>query len=240
MPPRKNILIVGDSLTEFGYDNRWVSNLQHEYQRRADVVARGFSGYNTRWVLEMLNDDARSEIVVPVTQSLFCAVFLGANDAAAGFATEVPLEEYQSNLRGIIRALREKAHPEFGVVVVTPPPVDQEVLLAYTIANWNPAATCSPRTLEHTKLYRDAALQVAQEEGCVAVDLYKVFLGDDVAQSFAPNQPWSKYFPDGLHFNDEGGKLISTALLAALPDDCKAASLPMDAPDWLELASRTS
>jgi isoamyl acetate esterase len=240
MPPRKNVLIVGDSLTEWGYDNRWVANLQHEYQRRADVVARGFCGYNTRWVLEMLHDDTRIGTVAPMTESLFCAVFLGANDAAAGFFTEVPLEEYTSNLRGIIHALKERAHPEFGVVVITPPPVDQNVLLAFTIANWDAAAKVSHRTLENTKRYGDAALRVAEEEGCIAVDLYKVFLGDDVAQAFVANQPWSKYFPDGLHFNADGGKLISDAVLAALPEGCRAAALPMDAPDWLDLAARCS
>jgi hypothetical protein len=32
----------------------WLAQLQHLYARRADVIGRGFSGYNSRWALTMV------------------------------------------------------------------------------------------------------------------------------------------------------------------------------------------
>ena len=46
---REQILLVGDSLTQRGFDSKkgWVSKLASTYARRADVINRGYSGYNT-------------------------------------------------------------------------------------------------------------------------------------------------------------------------------------------------
>ncbi|KAG6972575.1 hypothetical protein JG687_00001413 [Phytophthora cactorum] len=49
---RPTVLLVGDSLTEKGTNpkaNGWVTLLQNDYTRSANVVPRGLSGYNTRW-----------------------------------------------------------------------------------------------------------------------------------------------------------------------------------------------
>ena len=45
------VLLFGDSLTQysFGPEGGWAASLADKLQRRADVVVRGFSGYNTRW-----------------------------------------------------------------------------------------------------------------------------------------------------------------------------------------------
>lgn len=34
----------------------WATRLADMYQRKADVIVRGFSGYNTAWLLKMLPD----------------------------------------------------------------------------------------------------------------------------------------------------------------------------------------
>lgn len=51
------ILLFGDSLTEYGVDpeiSGWVSSLTSHYYRRADIVVRGYSGYNSQWVYHLL------------------------------------------------------------------------------------------------------------------------------------------------------------------------------------------
>ena len=49
---RPRIALYGDSLTQFSFDVRgWGAMMAHSYQRRADIINRGFSGYNTRWAL---------------------------------------------------------------------------------------------------------------------------------------------------------------------------------------------
>ena len=51
------VLLFGDSLTQyaFGTDGGWAAMLAEKLQRKADVVNRGFSGYNSRWCRVILD-----------------------------------------------------------------------------------------------------------------------------------------------------------------------------------------
>jgi lysophospholipase L1-like esterase len=52
---RPRIILLGDSLTQQGYyDGGWGANIARIYQRHADVILRGYSGYTTRWILPLL------------------------------------------------------------------------------------------------------------------------------------------------------------------------------------------
>jgi lysophospholipase L1-like esterase len=51
------IILFGDSITQGSFSvGGWGARLQDHYQRRADVLCRGYSGYNTRWALHLLDD----------------------------------------------------------------------------------------------------------------------------------------------------------------------------------------
>lgn len=76
------------------------------------MVLRGYSGYNTRWALKVLDrvfptvghDGAAAAPPVAVT------VFFGANDASlpdryAAFQ-HVPVDEYKQNLHAIVSSLK--------------------------------------------------------------------------------------------------------------------------------------
>ena len=94
------IILFGDSITQGSFDSvsPWGSLLANRYQRRADAVNRGFSGYNSRWALHILPS------VFPASDDIppLVTIFFGANDAS--LATEdskrqhVPVEEYRENL----------------------------------------------------------------------------------------------------------------------------------------------
>ena len=69
--------------------------------RKADVVNRGFSGYNTRMCLKML-----PHIASDLKNVSAVTVFLGANDASdlkENPVQAVPLPEYCQNLAKIIK-----------------------------------------------------------------------------------------------------------------------------------------
>ena len=74
---------------------------------QVDVVLRGYSGYNTRWALKVLDK------VFPRVEGgepLAVTVFFGANDAClpdryAAFQ-HVPLHEYMHNLHSIVSFLK--------------------------------------------------------------------------------------------------------------------------------------
>lgn len=56
----------------------WLALLSHWWERRFDVVNRGFSGYNTRWAMALLDRLFPHGEVVPVG---LVTIFFGANDA---------------------------------------------------------------------------------------------------------------------------------------------------------------
>ena len=93
---RPAIVLLGDSLTQYGFGSGgWAARLAHQYQRRADVMNRGFSGYTTRWLAA-----APSASSVPHARVLLTTIFLGSNDAAVkGDRHHVPLDEFQENLQ---------------------------------------------------------------------------------------------------------------------------------------------
>lgn len=139
---RPPILLFGDSLTQFGfgiatatsvdsgqaqakdrvvkeYNVGWASLLSSAYTRRADVLNRGFSGYNSRHAVELLlprvftGPYPTSPTLVsaaaspPQPRPLFCTVFFGANDAALpGEPQHVPVDEYVDNIGRIVTGIR--------------------------------------------------------------------------------------------------------------------------------------
>jgi len=111
---RPLILLFGDSLTERAFGDSvttfgWASLLSSSYTRRADVLNRGFSGYNTRHALDLLKKGRIFSAggTKGDQDILFATIFLGANDAALpGEGQHVPIEEYKENLIQIIQQMR--------------------------------------------------------------------------------------------------------------------------------------
>jgi lysophospholipase L1-like esterase len=77
---RPQWLLFGDSITQRGFGaGGWAGVLADTYQRRVDVINRGYSGFNTRLAVEILDD------VLPAAAAGtigLATVFFGANDAA--------------------------------------------------------------------------------------------------------------------------------------------------------------
>ncbi|KPA73793.1 putative esterase [Leptomonas pyrrhocoris] len=219
----KTVLLLGDSITEQGYCSGWVSNVSDALIRRAYVVNSGLSGYNTRWILQLLNDAKSYDSVIPpwVQEPLFVTLMLGTNDSAEN-GQGVPLAEYRDNLRAIVDIVLTKVKPVGGVFVLTPPPV-QETL-------WNFQHPDGRRSYTAARSYRQAALEVASEAGKVhpqkvhPVDIQRAFLEygapgatEDDMDKFNPQGAWTTLMdPDGMHINPLGGQLVSATVLSAV------------------------
>ncbi|KAJ1637693.1 SGNH hydrolase-type esterase domain-containing protein, partial [Pavlovales sp. CCMP2436] len=121
------IVCVGDSITEYGSQpDGWVARLGWLYSRKADVVNRGFSGYTTRIVRDILPDVLR-RLECPCARTTAVTLMLGSNDATVeGGFQHVPPEEFLANMIAICLALRT-AFPAAQVFVITPPMVDGPV-----------------------------------------------------------------------------------------------------------------
>ncbi|EAN87337.1 putative esterase [Trypanosoma cruzi] len=226
-------LLLGDSLTQQGYESGWASRLSKRYVRRADVINRGLSGYNTRWVLDILKDDTRRQQLLPTQpgKALFVTLMLGSNDCA-GFPQQVSLDEYGANLRAIIDTVRKHVCPVGGIFLLSPSPLDEKGRL-----QWLRDVGCDPnscgRSFESMRRYRDASLRVGAEEyeehgDVFTVDLYRVFLGRSADTVPYAEGSWCEYFSDGLHFNENGGRVVFEALWCAIEKSVKASHILPD------------
>jgi lysophospholipase L1-like esterase len=101
-----------------------VNLLAARFQRRADILNRGLSGYNTRMALQTVNwvldsPALHSETAPP----LFATLFFGANDAADAKLNpkqHVPLAEYTANLAKLLATMRAGLGAQVPIVVISP------------------------------------------------------------------------------------------------------------------------
>lgn len=192
-----------------------------EYIRRLDVVNRGFSGYNSEQILNILP----SIIPAPSTTKIrFLAVFLGANDATLRGALgsqHVPLDRYKSNLRKIITHPSVVAHSPH-IILVTPPPINE---YACEENDRNKGITAPRRlaktTAEYAQHVRDLAGELkAEGVDVVLLDLWTVFM-----ETAGWNEDVRRVLP-GLPVSLPGSKeILENAMLKLLLHDGRL--LPM-------------
>ncbi|CAA7402577.1 unnamed protein product [Spirodela intermedia] len=217
---RPKVIVFGDSITEESFgEGGWGAALANYFSRTADVVLRGYSGYNTRWARKVVErafeglvgennygirntaadgcaDDGGRELA-----PLAVTVFFGANDAClpdrSSAFQHVPLPEYQLNLHAIISFLK-KRWPNTLVILITPPPIDEDGRLRHPYGE-NPSGL-PERTNEAAGAYAKSCVSVAMELNTPVVDLWskmQEILG------------WEKAFlRDGLHLTPDGNKIV--------------------------------
>lgn len=218
---RPSIVLFGDSITEEAFgEGGWGASLANHYSRSADVVLRGYSGYNTRWAARVAGR-AVASIAGPVSA---VTVFFGANDAAlpdrACALQHVPLAEYKDNLRAIF-ALLKKRWPSVVVILITPPPVDEDGRLRYPYAH--DFSGLPERTNAAAAAYARACVEVARQWGLRAIDIWSRM------QRFPG---WEKSFlRDGLHLTPRGNRVLFEEVVFALKDaNLSLEALPADLP----------
>jgi len=214
---RAQIVLFGDSITENSFQSGgWGAALAQHYSRRADVLPRGFTGYNSRWAHRYATrifpgprqDFSRLRLVI---------VFFGTNDAALSDVCpdyHVTLEEYERNLASIVESIRDR-YPACPVLVISPGAV------------CNGACTLSvDGELEHTNeeagKYADVAVAAATALGVPVLNLYAA-----MQSSSSGVEP---LLCDGLHLSALGSQLLFERLIELI-DDC----FPDLAAEWLPL-----
>ena len=235
---REKAVLFGDSITQYSFANvglatngGWGSLLAGTYARTVDVVNRGFSGYTTRWALDIV------DTVLGVTGSrgvkdedklLFVTIFFGANDSADPVLNPnqtVPVEEYGTNLAMLIAKAKLFAR---HVVIISPPPIDDE--------HWarHREKPSSDRVNDRTVLYVETARAAAQAGGVLFVDLFHSMLQQQ-------QQDWKDFLIDGLHLSDTGNEFLFRELHTVLKQQAgiDEEALPLDFPLWADMPEIT-
>lgn len=249
-----SIYLFGDSITDFGTAANsprfleskdtgpgWSDLLREAFSRRADVINRGFVGYNTKWFLEQGCHTLFSQ---NLGEPLFCVLMI-TNDTADPSKNPnnqgVPLEDYAANLQTIIKGLLKACS---RVILCSPPPIHREKYIAWRQAMPSSAGATvealEDRTAERNGIYAAEAAKVAKELQVPFVDTFNAFGGVAVDPAL---------LSDGLHLSSKGDQLMLRLVLDCVnntfpelrvqPDDrggfagsSSRSELPPKAPWW--------
>ncbi|KAI0648236.1 SGNH hydrolase [Trametes meyenii] len=233
------IMLLGDSLTQGGYDlNGFAAKLAYVYNRKMDVINRGFSGYNTDWALpvfeqaevERVRDGVTEPYGLPiqafatkeeqahVPKVRLLVIWFGANDAAPPPKPQhVPLERFRANLRKLVwtvRAPESARHsPDTRVVLMTPPPVCTPQRARAQKAKSPPREL--DREFETTRRYAEAVGEVGREEGVPVVDLW----GALYEAAGREEEKLEGFLTDGLHVNERGYAIVFDELVHTIKEN---------------------
>lgn len=192
----------------------WVSLLQNDYIRTADVIVRGVSGYNTKWFLNNVLPTIEEELTsnkyaIPSLITLW----LGTNDAVLTNGSNpemhVPVTNYKENLVKIVNGFQKLA-PDAAILLITPAHVDDG-------ARINSERNDTKRGLVDrsnavTSNYSQACVEVAGTLDVPVLDLNAHF--NAMAQ---PER--NAFLLDGLHYNAEGNKVVHELLQSKINSD---------------------
>ena len=205
---RSKFLLLGDSLTQLSFGG-WGSELADVYQRRADVLNRGMSGYNSRWYLRYAEETG---IWNEPGKVALVTIFFGANDAAKKDLepkVHVPLDEYKANIEKLVDKAKE-SYPNAKILIMTPPPVHPGQRLEYQKKRYGDKATgVLERTTEIAGTYAAACREVAKTKDVPCVD---IFTAMRAAEGNTDEDDIGRFFYDGLHFNKTGNKFVYDTL----------------------------
>ena len=118
MPGEKQIILIGDSLTEWNFkDNGWGKKLQDWYGGKAKIINQGHAGYNSRMIKDTIYRIIPKS--TPNTEILICTILLGTNDCFFE-GRKISFQEYKINILSIIDYIRSIT-PKTEILVITPP-----------------------------------------------------------------------------------------------------------------------
>ena len=246
MRQRRKFVLFGDSLTQRGFEvehRGWAAALANAYTRKADVINRGYSGYNTRWALQIKDEVYAQFGEAKATSNDVLVIFFGANDNASADGTSsnqhVPLDEYKNNLITIVQEFRQK-QKQYGdnavpqIVLMSPPPVDEKAWALHCNEN------SSNRTLPGSRKYAEACQEVSQEHKTHFVNLWNTMSGCHRTSSAMGGFSLTECFSDGLHFSSKGNEVVFRSLMEVIEysNDLKSPDeMQLDAPLWSDAAA---
>lgn len=207
-PERPQFVLFGSSIVQFSFSNQgWGAILADIYARKADIILRGYAGWNSRAALEVLNQIFPKD--APVQPSLVI-VYFGGNDSMkphpSGLGPHVPLNEYIENMKKIalhLKSLSEKTH----IIFLSAPPINEaKIRESESLSVFGDLG----RTNEACRKYSEACIKLCDEIGVKVIDLWT---------SLQKRDDWlTVCFTDGIHLSSEGSKIVLKKILKVLKE----------------------
>uniref|UniRef100_M1BNL9 Isoamyl acetate-hydrolyzing esterase n=1 Tax=Solanum tuberosum TaxID=4113 RepID=M1BNL9_SOLTU len=171
-PNRPQIVLFGSSIVQFSYSHEgWGSILTDLYSCKADIVLRGYGGWNTRLALQVLDQIFPKDAAV---QPSLVIVYFGGNDSMKpdpnGQNAHVPLLEYIQNMKNIVLHLKSLSEKTRILVLSTPPVNEEQIIKLFG---------SSQRSNESSHIYSEACIKMCQELGIKVIDLWTALQNRD-------------------------------------------------------------
>ncbi|CAM8913584.1 unnamed protein product [Rhodiola kirilowii] len=195
-PARSQFVLFGSSIVQLSYSNGgWGATLADIYARKADILLRGYYGWNSRRAVHVLDQVFPKDAAVKPTLVI---VYFGGNDSmgphSSGLGPHVPLTEYVENMKKVALHLKIQSGSSFSVVL--------------QLTRLNAYFSELVRTNELCKSYSDACVMLCEELDIKVVDLYNALQKRD---------DWMEVcFTDGVHLAEEGSNIVVEEILNIL------------------------
>jgi lysophospholipase L1-like esterase len=215
----KKFLLIGDSNVQYGFSQEgcWVNLMSNFLSRKCDVINRGFAGYNTHYLKEML-PNILSEFEVDSVCGVI--VLLGSNDSALRYLNQQELlVKYKENLEFILDYLTAKwGLSKQKIIFVTPPKIDDLKFKSYTTQMGMKQLHFDARV----KLFADVCLEFAKSNNLKYLDLNK--------HMELKQEAYKELLSDGVHFSTAGSEFFFEHLKPLVNDLTK--DIRINYPSW--------
>ncbi|EPS60272.1 hypothetical protein M569_14532 [Genlisea aurea] len=206
-PSRPLFVLFGSSIVQISFSNGgWGAMLSDIYARKADIVTRGYYGWNSRRALKILHQVFPKDAA---KQPSLVIVYFGGNDSmgphSSGLGPHVPLEEYVENMRKIATHLQSLS-PDIRIIFLSCPPVNEAKIRENTSSYFSELV----RTNELCRQYSEACIELCNEMGVKVVDLWT---------AIQKRVDWLDVcFTDGIHLAEEGSIVVVEEVLKVLKE----------------------
>ncbi|GAB2299539.1 GDSL esterase/lipase wdl1 [Dionaea muscipula] len=206
-PARPQFVLFGSSIVQMSYSNGgWGAILADIYARKADILLRGYNGWNSRRALQVVDKVFPKDAA---TQPSLVIVYFGGNDSMgphpSGLGPHVPLAEYVENMRKIANHLKGLSDAT-RLIFLSCPPVNEDKVRQATSGIFSTLV----RTNELCRSYSDACIELCKEMSIKVIDLWTAIQRRD---------DWlTACFTDGIHLSAEGSKIVVEEILKVLKE----------------------
>lgn len=206
-PRRPVFVLFGSSIVQFSFSNGgWGATLADIYARKADILLRGYSGWNSRRALQVVDQVFPKDAAV---QPSLVIVYFGGNDSmgyhSSGLGPHVPLSEYIENMRKIASHLKSLSE-QTRIIFLSCPPINEE-----KVRQNSSAILCNlDRSNEACRRYSEACIELCKEMGLKVIDLWTA------VQNRAEWE--TTCFTDGIHFSSVGSNIVVEEILKVLKE----------------------
>ena len=200
------IIAFGDSITAGSCveaDENWVSLLRSYLSDRylyskTEVVNAGVGGNTSREGLDRFDQDVKPELPGLVI------IEFGGNDATSDPQRHVNIEEFDRNIRTIVRKVRSGGGDP---ALMTFPPVLDDKHCTVNDPFYNQYGGCDG----FIEVYRDVTRVLAKELGCILIDL-----DIELRKIIKDRGESAIILDDGVHLTVEGNKEAMAVVVNAL------------------------